>query len=74
MANTAPAILRHTATPLSKNQKAIICWTAYIELITAQLVQQFNISVAAFILLAFAFIEKKKRLFGQHLSYCSVHL
>ena len=60
MANTALLFYAIQQLPLSKNQKAIICWTAYIELITAQLVQQFNISVAAFILLAFAFIEKKK--------------
>lgn len=59
-ANTALLFYAIQQLPLSKNQKAIICWTAYIELITAQLVQQFNISVAAFILLAFAFIEKKK--------------
>ena len=45
MANTALLFYAIQQLPLSKNQKAIICWTAYIELITAQLVQQFNISV-----------------------------
>ncbi|WP_455640810.1 glycosyltransferase family 87 protein [Parabacteroides sp.] len=46
--------------PLTYNQKIFIYWYAYIELMTAQGVQQFNISVAAFIILSFVFIEKKK--------------
>lgn len=46
--------------PLTWKQKVFIYWFSYIELMTAQGVQQFNISVAAFIILAFVFIEKKK--------------
>lgn len=46
--------------PLTYKQKIFIYWYALIELMTAQGVQQFNISVAAFIILAFVFIEKKK--------------
>lgn len=46
--------------PLTYNQKVFIYWYAYIELMTAQGVQQFNISVAAFIILSFVFIEKEK--------------
>lgn len=46
--------------PFTQNQKAFIYWFSYIELMTAQGVQQFNISVAAFIILAFVFIEQKK--------------
>lgn len=46
--------------PLSHTQKVVIYWFSYWELMTAQGVQQFNISVAAFIILAFVFIERKK--------------
>ncbi|MDR1557230.1 MAG: DUF2029 domain-containing protein [Tannerellaceae bacterium] len=50
--------IRHL--PLTNNQKKLIYWFSFIELMTAQSVQQFNISVGAFILLSFIFIEKKK--------------
>lgn len=46
--------------PLTKHQLFFIYAYSYVELMTAQGVQQFNISIAAFILLAFAFILKKK--------------
>ncbi|MEG1543224.1 MAG: glycosyltransferase family 87 protein [Tannerellaceae bacterium] len=46
--------------PLTHKQKVLVYWFTYIELMTAQGVQQFNISVAAFILLSFVFIEQKK--------------
>lgn len=46
--------------PLTKPQKIFIYWFSYIELMTAQSVQQFNISVVAMIVLSFALIEKKK--------------
>lgn len=46
--------------PLSYNQRIFVYWFALCELMTAQEVQQFNISVVAFILLAFSFIERKK--------------
>lgn len=46
--------------PLTDKQKIFIYWYASIELMTAQGVQQFNISVAAFIILSFVFIEKGK--------------
>jgi hypothetical protein len=45
---------------LSHTQKVIVYWFSYCELMTAQAMQQFNISVAAIILLSFALIEKKK--------------
>lgn len=59
-ANTAFLFYAIKQLPLSTSQKIFIYWFSYIELMTAQGVQQFNISVAAFIILAFAFIEKKK--------------
>lgn len=46
--------------PLTSLQRVFVYWYALFELMTAQGVQQFNISVAAFILLAFAFIEQKR--------------
>lgn len=59
-ANTAFLFYAIKQLPLSTSQKIFIYWFSYIELMTAQGVQQFNISVAAFIILAFVFIEKKK--------------
>jgi hypothetical protein len=46
--------------PLTHTQKAIVYWFSYCELMTAQSMQQFNISIAAFIILSFTLIEKKK--------------
>jgi hypothetical protein len=46
--------------PLTHTQKVIVYWFSYCELMTAQSMQQFNISIAAFIILSFALIEKKK--------------
>lgn len=59
-ANTAFLFYAIKQLPLSTPQKVFIYWFSFIELMTAQGVQQFNISVAAFIILAFVFIEKKK--------------
>ena len=50
--------------PLTHNQKILIYWFSFIELMTAQGVQQFNISVAGIIILSFALIEKEK-IFGR---------
>lgn len=46
--------------PFTHNQRIFVYWFSLCELMSAQEMQQFNISVAAFILLAFAFIERKK--------------
>lgn len=58
--NTAFLFYAIKQLPLSTPHKVFIYWFSFIELMTAQGVQQFNISVAAFIILAFVFIEKKK--------------
>lgn len=60
LANTLLLFYAVRQLPLSQSQRVCIYWVAYIELMTAQLAQQFNISVAAFAILAFVFIEKKK--------------
>lgn len=60
VANTALLYYAIRQLPLTALQKAFIYWYAYIELMTAQGVQQFNISVAAFIILAYAFIHQRK--------------
>lgn len=59
-ANTVFLFYAINQLPLTYKQKIFVYWYAFIELMTAQGVQQFNISVAAFIILAFVFIEKKK--------------
>lgn len=59
-ANTAFLFYAIKQLPLSNPQKVFIYWFSFVELMTAQGVQQFNISVAAFIIMAFVFIEKKK--------------
>ena len=58
--NTALLFYAISRLPLSSTQKIIIYWYSYCELMTAQGVQQFNISVAAFILLSFVLILEKK--------------
>lgn len=45
--------------PIDQNKKIILAWIILHELITAMLSFQFNISIAAIIILAFALIEKK---------------
>lgn len=60
VANTALLYYAIRQLPLTEGQKAFIYWYAYIELMTAQGVQQFNISVAAFIILAYAFIHQRQ--------------
>lgn len=60
VANTALLYYAIGRLPLTRTQKAFIYWYAYIELMTAQGVQQFNISVAAFIVLAYALIHLRK--------------
>lgn len=60
VANTALLYYAIRQLPLTQVQKAFIYWYAYIELMTAQGVQQFNISVAAFIILAYALIHQRK--------------
>lgn len=59
-ANTALLYYAIRQLPLNTWQKAFIYWYAYLELMTAQGVQQFNISVAALIILAFVFIQRQK--------------
>lgn len=46
--------------PISWSNKSFIYWFSLYELMEAQTMQQFNISVAACIVLAFVFIEQKK--------------
>jgi hypothetical protein len=60
MANTAFLFYAIQQLPLTRKQKCLIYWFSFIELMTAQGVQQFNISVVAIIVLSFALIEKKK--------------
>lgn len=59
-ANTALLYYAIRQLPLNTYQKAFIYWYAYLELMTAQGVQQFNISVAALVILAFVFIQRQK--------------
>ncbi len=59
-ANTALLFYAIKQLPLSHNQKVLVYWFSYVELMTAQGVQQFNISVVAIILLSYAFISKKR--------------
>lgn len=60
VANTALLFFAIQQLPLSQDKKAFIYWFSFIELLTAQSMQQFNISVAAIIILAFVFIQQKK--------------
>ena len=60
LANTAFLFYAIRQLPLTDNQKIIVCWYSLCELMTSQGVQQFNISVAAFIILSFVLIEKKQ--------------
>lgn len=60
VANTLVLFYAIKQLPLTNNQKIFIYGYSYIELMTAQGVQQFNISIAAFILLTFTFILQKK--------------
>lgn len=58
--NTAILFYAIRQLPLSHNQKVFIYWFSYVELMTAQGMQQFNISVATIIILSYVFISKKK--------------
>lgn len=60
IANTVLLFYAIKQLPLTNNQKFFIYGYAYIELMTAQGVQQFNIAIAAFIILSFTFIQQKK--------------
>ncbi|MCC8096374.1 MAG: DUF2029 domain-containing protein [Tannerellaceae bacterium] len=60
MLNTALLFYAIRELSFTRSQKIFVYLYAYCELMTAQGVQQFNISVAAFIILSFALIEKKK--------------
>lgn len=60
VANTAFLFFAIRQLPLTHIQKVIIYWFSFCELMTAQSMQQFNISVAAIIILAFVLIEKQK--------------
>lgn len=71
--NTALLFYAISRLPLSSTPKIIIYWYSYCELMTAQGVQQFNISVAAFILLSFVLILEK-RISGRQALLCSEHL
>lgn len=59
-ANTVLLFFAIRQLPLTQIQKVVIYWFSYCELMTAQGMQQFNISIAAIIILSFVFIEKKK--------------
>ncbi len=60
VANTVLLYFAIRQLPLNHIQKVIIYWFSYCELMTAQGMQQFNISIAAFIILTFVFIHKNK--------------
>ncbi|MDR1980768.1 MAG: DUF2029 domain-containing protein [Tannerellaceae bacterium] len=60
MGNTALLYYAIRQLPLTRRQKIFVYWFAYCELMTAQGVQQFNISICAIILLTFVLIEKKR--------------
>lgn len=60
VANTVLLFYAIKQLPLTNIQKCFIYGYAYIELMTAQGVQQFNIAIAALIILSFAFIQQKK--------------
>lgn len=60
IANTTLLFFAIKQLPLDHNKKVFIYWFSFIELLTAQAMQQFNISVAAIIILAFVFIQQKK--------------
>lgn len=60
VANTTLLFFAIRQLPLTHIQKIVIYWFSYCELMTAQSMQQFNISIAAIIILSFVFIEKKK--------------
>lgn len=60
LVNTAFLFYAIRQLPLKDNQKILVYWYALCELMTSQGVQQFNISVAAFIILSFVLIEKKQ--------------
>lgn len=60
LANTAFLFYAILRLPLTQPQKTLIYWYALCELMTAQGVQQFNISVAACIILTFVWIEEGK--------------
>ena len=60
IANTMLLFYAIKKLPLNFSQKRFIYLFSFIELLTAQSMQQFNISVAAFIILTFVWIEEKK--------------
>ncbi|CAK7063458.1 MAG: hypothetical protein PARBA_02382 [Parabacteroides sp.] len=60
LANTIFLYYAISQLPITHNQKILIYWYAIFELMTAQGVQQFNISIAAIIILTFVCIEKER--------------
>lgn len=60
VANTVFLFYAIKLLPLSHNQKVVVYWFSYIELMTAQGMQQFNISVAAIIIMAYVLIGKRQ--------------
>lgn len=60
VANTALLYYALNTLPLNRAQKTFVYWFVLCELFTAQTVQQFNISVAAFIILAWSLIARRK--------------
>lgn len=60
LANTIFLYYAISQLPITHNQKILIYWYAIFELMTAQGVQQFNISIAAIIILTFVYIEKER--------------
>ncbi|WP_291109777.1 MULTISPECIES: glycosyltransferase family 87 protein [unclassified Dysgonomonas] len=60
VANTVLLFYAIGMLPLRYKQKLLIYWFSLCELMTAQAMQQFNISIVAIIILSFVFIEKKR--------------
>lgn len=58
LANTALLFYAIRQLPLTHEQKVIVYWYSLCELMSAQEMQQFNIAVAAIIILSFVFIER----------------
>ncbi|RHJ94129.1 glycosyltransferase family 87 protein [Parabacteroides bouchesdurhonensis] len=60
VANTVFLFYAIRQLPLTHNQRIFVYWYSLCELMTAQGMQQYNISVAAFIILAYVFIRQKR--------------
>lgn len=74
LANTFFLYYAISQLPITHNQKILIYWYAMFELMTAQGVQQFNISIAAIIILTFVCIEKKRDFWAACLIVCGTFI